>query len=82
MIYPKVVAGSTTTIITIGIQGPPGPQGPQGEVGDSGLAGPNEIGGIEVNIPVGSLNTNDLLFYNGSVWTSISPANLTDGGTF
>ena len=82
MIYPKIVAGSTTTIITIGIQGPAGPQGPQGEQGNAGLSGPNEIGGIEIYIPVGALNPNDVLYFDGTNWTSLPMANLTDGGTY
>ncbi|MDC1370935.1 hypothetical protein N8289_03745 [Flavobacteriales bacterium] len=75
---PQGPKGDTGAIGPQGIQGVAGPQGIQGLKGDTGAMGPQGLQGIQgqpgSGLPIG-LDTNQLLYWNGSNWV------LLNGGT-
>jgi hypothetical protein len=67
-------------VISEGIMGPPGAKGDKGETGSQGVPGPNEIGGLVVQLtnPV----SGDILAIGANKVINITAPTLTDGGNF
>jgi hypothetical protein len=69
-----IVSKPESTVVVAGNIGPRGPAGPQGPSGESTVGG--------YGVAISSLNPNDVLAYNGTVWANKSQELLTEGGNF
>lgn len=69
-----IIEKPESTIVVAGNIGPRGPQGLPGPSGESTLSG--------YEVEFSSLNPNDVLAYNGTVWTNKAQELLTEGGNF
>lgn len=75
-----VIDDQPTEIISEGMMGPPGAKGDKGEQGDRGTPGPNQIGGLAVQLT--SPADGDILAIGANKVINISAPSLTDGGNF
>ena len=75
-----VIDDQPTEIISEGVMGPPGAKGDKGEQGDRGLPGPNEIGGMAVQLT--NPSEGDILAIGANKVINIAAPSLTDGGNF
>lgn len=75
-----VIDDQPTEIISEGMMGPPGAKGDKGEQGDQGAPGPNQIGGLAVQLT--SPADGDILAIGANKVINISAPSLTDGGNF
>jgi hypothetical protein len=67
-------------VISDGVMGPPGAKGDTGAQGVPGVPGPNEIGGLPVQL-TNPMN-GDILAIGVNSVVNISAPSLTDGGNF
>lgn len=67
-------------IISEGLMGPPGGKGDKGDPGDTGAPGPNEIGGLPVQLS--NPTAGDILAIGSNKIINLSAPSLTDGGNF
>jgi len=63
------VGEETVVIVSEGVQGPPGPV-------------LNAIGGFPLAIERTSVQSGDLIMFDGESWTNESKTNISDGGNF
>lgn len=75
-----VIDDQPAEIISEGVMGPPGGRGEKGDKGDQGIPGPNQIGGLVVQLT--SPTDGDILAIGANKVINISAPSLTDGGNF
>jgi hypothetical protein len=75
-----VIDDQPAEVISEGILGPAGTKGDKGDKGDQGIPGPNEIGGLAVQLT--SPMDGDILAIGANKVINISAPSLTDGGNF
>jgi hypothetical protein len=80
MDFEIIIENQPAEIISEGMIGPPGAKGDKGEKGDQGIPGPNEIGGLAVQLT--SPADGDILAIGANKVINISAPSLTDGGNF
>lgn len=75
-----VIEDAPAEIISEGMLGPPGLKGEKGDQGIQGVPGPNEIGGLIVQLS--NPTQGDILAIGANAVINIAAPSLTDGGNF